>query len=132
MTSRVRVGIAGTGSYLPDRVVPNSFFESIVDTSDEWIVQRTGIKERRFAAPEQATSDLCILAARRALEAARLDPADLDLILVGTLTPDHLLPATSALVQKALGAKRAGAFDVNAACTGFLTTLSTGEAFIAA
>ena len=132
MTSRVRAGIAGTGSYLPERVVPNSFFEKIVDTSDEWIVQRTGIKERRFVAPEQATSDMAVIAARRALESARVDPADVDLVIVGTLTPDHLLPSCSALVQDAIGAKKAGAFDCNAACTGFMTALSTAEAFVAA
>jgi 3-oxoacyl-[acyl-carrier-protein] synthase-3 len=132
MTSRVRVGIAGTGSYVPERVLPNAWFETQVDTSDEWIVQRTGIRERRMVAPEQATSDLALAAARRALEMARIDPADLDLIICGTLTPDHLLPATSALVQEALGAKRAGAFDVNAACTGFMTAFSTAEAFVAA
>ena len=131
MTSRVRVGLAGTGSYIPERVVPHSFFESLVDTSDEWIVQRTGIHERRFAAPEQATSDLCIQAARRALESARIDPADLDMIVLGTLTPDHLLPACSVLVQQALGATRAAAFDVNAACTGFMTAMNTAEAFVA-
>jgi 3-oxoacyl-[acyl-carrier-protein] synthase-3 len=116
---------------VPERVVPNSYFESILDTSDEWIVQRTGIKERRWAAPQQATSDLCLEAARRALEAARLTPNDLDLIIVGTLTPDHMLPACSALLQEGLGAKRAGAFDMNAACTGFVTAFSTAEAFIA-
>ena len=130
-STRVRVGLAGTGSYIPDRVVPNAYFEALVDTSDEWIVQRTGIKERRFNAPEQATSDLCILAGRRACEAAGVDPKDLDLIIVGTLTPDHLLPACSVLVQQGLGAARAGAFDVNAACTGFLTAMNTAEAFIA-
>ncbi len=132
MTPRVRVGIAGTGSYVPERVVPNSWFESQIDTSNEWIVQRTGIERRRFAAPDQATSDLCIAAAKRALEASNTKAEDLDLIVVGTMSPDHFLPACSTLVQKALGAKRAGAFDVNAACTGFLTALSTGEAFIAA
>ena len=132
MTSRVAVGIAGTGSYAPERVLTNHYFEKLVDTSDEWIVQRTGIKQRRFAAPEQATSDLCIIAAQRALEAAKLDPLELDLIILGTLTPDFLLPASSCLIQHAIGAKRAGAFDVGAACTGFLTALHTGEAFVAA
>jgi 3-oxoacyl-[acyl-carrier-protein] synthase-3 len=132
MTERVRVGIAGTGSYLPERVVPNSYFEKIVDTSDEWIVQRTGIRERRFASPEQATSDLAVIASQRAIEAAGLVPDDIDLIIVGTLTPDHLLPATSAMVQHKLGATNAGAFDVNAACSGFMTAMSTAEAFIAA
>ena len=131
MTSRVRVGIAGTGSYMPERVVPNSYFEKIVDTSDEWIVQRTGIKERRFAAPDQATSDMAIEAAKAALESSGTRPEDLDLIILGTLTPDHLLPATAALVQHRLGATRAAAFDCNAACTGFMTALTTGEAFVA-
>lgn len=131
MTTRVRVGLAGTGAYLPERVLPNSYFENLVDTSDEWIVQRTGIRERRMAAPEEATSDMCVLAARRALEAARVDPKDLDLIVVGTLTPDHILPACSVLVHHALGATKAGAFDCNAACTGFLTAMNTAEAFVA-
>lgn len=132
MTSRLRVGIAGTGSYMPERVVPNSYFEKIVDTSDEWIVQRTGIRERRFAAPEQATSDMALEAARRALESSGTRPEDLDLVVLGTLTPDHLLPASATLVQHGLGAKNAGAFDCNAACSGFMTALSTGEAFVAA
>jgi 3-oxoacyl-[acyl-carrier-protein] synthase-3 len=130
MSHRVRVGIAGTGSYVPDRVVPNSWFEERIDTSNEWIVQRTGIERRRFLADGQATSDLCIAAARRALEAAKTDPKDIDLIVVGTMSPDHFLPACSVLVQKAIGAVNAGAFDVNAACTGFLTALATGEAFV--
>jgi 3-oxoacyl-[acyl-carrier-protein] synthase-3 len=132
MTSRIPVGIAGTGSYAPERVVPNTYFERLVDTSDEWIVQRTGIQERRFAADDQATSDLALEASRRALEAAGVKPDELDLIVLGTLTPDYLLPSTACLIQDRLGAANAGAFDVNAACTGFLTALHTGEAFIAA
>jgi 3-oxoacyl-[acyl-carrier-protein] synthase-3 len=132
MTSRVRVGIAGTGAYVPEKVLPNSWFEGQVDTSDEWIVQRTGISARRMVAPDQATSDLCIEAGKRACEAAGVDPKDLDLVVVGTLTPDHLLPACSVLVQQGLGASKAGAFDVNAACTGFLTAMNTCEAFVAA
>lgn len=131
MASIVRVGIAGTGSYLPERVVPNSEFEDFLDTSDEWIVQRTGIRERRWAAEGQGTSDLCVRAAERALEAAGLEATDLDLIIVGTLTPDYPLPSTACLVQDRLGAKNAGAFDCQAACTGFLTALNTGEAFVA-
>jgi 3-oxoacyl-[acyl-carrier-protein] synthase-3 len=117
---------------MPERVVPNSFFEKIVDTSDEWIVQRTGIRERRFAAPGETTSGMAVEAARRALDSAGWKPEDLDLVVVGTLTPDHLLPACSAMVQHRLGAVRAGAFDCNAACTGFMTALSTAEAFVAA
>ncbi len=132
MASRIRVGIAGTGSYVPERVVTNAFFEEYLDTSDEWIVQRTGIHERRYAAEDEATSDLAVEAARRALEAAGMRAEDLDLIVLGTLTPDYLLPATACLVQARLGATSAGAFDCNAACTGFLTALHTGEAFVAA
>jgi 3-oxoacyl-[acyl-carrier-protein] synthase-3 len=132
MTSRVRVGIAGTGSYLPARVVPNSYFEKIVDTSDEWIVQRTGIKERRFAAEGEATSDMAVEAGKRALESAKLAPSDLDLIVVGTVSPDQMVPACSALIQDKLGAKNAAAFDCNSACTGFITALSIAEAYIAA
>jgi 3-oxoacyl-[acyl-carrier-protein] synthase-3 len=112
--------------------VPNSWFEGFLDTSDEWIVQRTGIRERRFVAEGEATSDLCVKAAQRALDAAEMSAEELDLIVLGTLTPDFLLPSCACLVQTRLGAKNAGAFDVNAACTGFLTALHTGEAFIAA
>ena len=132
MSEAREVGIAGTGHYVPERVVPNSYFEQFVETSDEWIVQRTGIQERRFAAPEEATSDLCIVAARRALEDAGIAAADLDLIVVGTVTPDQYLPACAPQVQDALGAPRAAAFDVSAACTGFVTALSVGEAAVRA
>ena len=132
MAARVRVGIAGTGSYLPDRVVSNTWFEEFLDTTDEWIVQRTGIRERRFAAEGELTSDMCVEAAKMALEDAGLTADDLDLIIVGTLTPDYPMPSTACLVQDKLGASRAGAFDVGAACTGFLTAMNTGEAFIAA
>ncbi len=132
MASRVRVGIAGTGSYVPERVVPNAEFESFLDTSDEWIVQRTGIRERRWVAEGENTSDLCVHAGKRALEAAGISAADLDLVIVGTLTPDYPLPSTACLVQDRIGATKAGAFDVQAACTGFLTAMNTAEAFIAA
>jgi 3-oxoacyl-[acyl-carrier-protein] synthase-3 len=130
MTARARVGIAGTGSYVPRRVVPNSHFEQYLDTSDEWIRQRTGIQSRRWAADGEATTHMALEAARRALAAAKLEGKDLDLIVCGTLTPDYLLPGCAALLQRELGAKRAGAFDLNAACTGFLTALNTGEAFV--
>jgi len=131
MTERVRVGIAGTGSYAPERVIPNSFFEKIVDTTDEWIVQRTGIKERRFAADDQATSDLAIIAGRQALENAGIAPEDIDLILLGTASPDAQVPPTAPLIQEALGAKNAGVFDCNAACSGFMAAFNTAEAFVA-
>jgi 3-oxoacyl-[acyl-carrier-protein] synthase-3 len=131
MVERIPVGIAGTGCYLPERVVRNDHFAKFLDTSDEWITQRTGIRERRFAAEHEATSDLSLIAAGRALEMAGVTAKDLDLIVLGTLTPDMLLPATACFVQERLGASRAGAFDVNAACTGFLTALHAGEAFIA-
>ncbi|HTF87892.1 MAG TPA: beta-ketoacyl-ACP synthase III [Planctomycetota bacterium] len=132
MSARVRVGIAGTGSKLPERVLTNHDFEKWVDTSDEWIVQRTGIRERRWVGPDETTSDLCLAAGRMALDAAGVKPEELDLVIVGTLTPDYLLPACACLVQDRLGAKNSGAFDVSAACTGFLTALHTGEAFISA
>ncbi len=131
MNARIRVGIAGTGSYVPERVVPNSHFEQFLDTSDEWIVQRTGIQARRFAAEGQATVDMAVQASQRALEMAKVRPEELDLIVCGTLTPDYLLPAAATIVQSKLGATRAGAFDCNAACSGFLTSFSTAEAFIA-
>lgn len=132
MSSRVRVGIAGTGHYLPERVVPNSWFEERLDTSNEWIVQRTGIEERRWAAEDQSTSDLCMPAAKQALEAAGIEAKDLDLIVVGTVTPDYPLPSTACILQARLGAPKAAAFDVNSSCSGFMTALHTGEAFIAA
>ena len=132
MSSAVRVGIAGTGSALPPRVVTNDDLAQMVDTSDEWIVQRTGISQRRFVEEGQNCSDLSTEAAQRALEAAGIGPEDLDLIVVGTLTADYLMPSCACLVQKNLGAVNAGAFDVQAACTGFLTAMHTGEAFVRA
>ena len=130
MSEIIKVGIAGTGAYLPDRVVENSFFEGILDTNDEWIQQRTGIAARRYVADGQDNSDMCVNAAREALENAGMKAEELDLIVVATISGDYQMPATACLVQKELGATNAGAFDVQAACSGFVTALGVGEAFI--
>lgn len=124
------VGIIGTGAYLPEKVLTNADLEKLVDTSDEWIVSRTGIRERRIADENQASSDLAVEAARRALDAAGLTPSDLDLIIVATVTPDMSFPATACLVQDQLGADRAATFDLSAACTGFLYGVATASQFI--
>jgi 3-oxoacyl-[acyl-carrier-protein] synthase-3 len=131
MTKVRDVGILGTGHYVPDRVLSNADLEKMVDTSDEWIVSRTGIRERRIAAPEQATSDLAFEAGRRALADAGVKPEEIDLIIVATVTPDHLVPATSCIVQHRLGCKNAGAYDLEAACSGFVTALANARALIA-
>jgi 3-oxoacyl-[acyl-carrier-protein] synthase-3 len=117
---------AGTGSALPERIVPNAWFESLVDTSDEWIVDRTGIRERHFASEGETTSDLAAEAARGALDAAALAPGQVDLLVVATLTPDRPLPSAAVMVQRKLGLS-CPAFDVNAACAGFsyATTVAT-------
>lgn len=132
MTSLKAVGIAGTGMCVPERVVPNSWFESFLDTSDEWIVQRTGIRERRYAGEGETTSSMSIAAGRQACENAGIDPAELDAIIVGTLTPDYPLPSTACLVQAALGAKNAMAMDIAAACSGFIYGSHLAESLIAA
>ncbi|MDH4229317.1 MAG: ketoacyl-ACP synthase III [Nitrospirota bacterium] len=122
--------IAGTGSYVPDRVLTNADLERMVDTSDEWITARTGIRERRIAADDQATSDLAAAAARRALEAAGMAPEEVELVLVATATPDMFFPATACLVQTAIGATNAAAFDLSAACSGFIYGLNVADAYI--
>ena len=114
------VSITGLGSYVPERVVTNDELAQHVDTSDEWIIERTGIRERRMAAPEQALSDLALPAARAALEDAGLDGSDIDLLIVATVTPDFAFPSTAALLADALGAREAGAYDLSAGCTGFM------------
>ncbi len=124
--------ITGWGCYLPAAVRTNQDLTAWVDTSDSWIRARTGIRERRVAAPDEATASLCTHAARRALARARLTAADLDLIVCATTTPDYLLPATACLVHRALGADRAAAFDLNAACTGSLTGLAVAAQFLRA
>ncbi len=123
--------ITGVGSYLPERRLTNVDLESMVDTSDEWIVSRTGISERRLAGAGEATSDLAVVAARRALERAKVDPADIDLLVVGTSSPDYIFPSTAALVQDKLGLS-CGAFDVMAACTSFIHALYTAASAIEA
>jgi 3-oxoacyl-[acyl-carrier-protein] synthase III len=130
MTERY-VRIAGWGKYLPARIMPNAELAEMVDTSDEWIRARTGIGERRIAAPEETTCSLAVNAARAALERAQVAADDLELIIVATCTPDYSnMPATASLVQHALGASHAGAFDLNAVCSGFLYGLATGSQFI--
>ena len=124
--------IIGTGSYLPPKVLTNADLEKLVDTSDEWILTRTGIVERRIAPEEEATSDLALPAAQAALEAADLDPADLDMILVATITPDMPFPSTACVLQDRLGARRAGALDLSAACSGFIYGLGMADGLIRA
>ena len=122
--------IAGTGSYAPERVVTNQDMEKIVDTNDQWIVERTGIRERHYAAESEATSDLAYHAAVRALEMAGVRPEDLDLIVVGTITPDMPFPSAAALIQARLGNKKAFAFDVSAACAGSIYALSIADRYV--
>src|SRR2546426_3826982 len=119
-----RVGITGIGVHVPERVVTNAELERMVDTSDEWIVERTGIKERRIAEPGQAASDLALPAARDALEQAGTEPDEIDYIVVATSTPDMVFPATAALLSDRLGVRNAAAFDMLAACTGFVYALA--------
>ncbi len=128
----MRSRILGTGSYVPKQVLTNGDLERLVDTSDAWIVERTGIRERRKAAPGEACSDLGVQAAQQALRAARVQAADLDLIIVATCTGDAPLPSTASLIQYRLGAARAAAFDISAACCGFVYALSVADAFIRA
>jgi 3-oxoacyl-[acyl-carrier-protein] synthase-3 len=129
MTAGRFATVVGIGSALPDRVVPNSYFESIVDTSDEWIRQRTGIAERRFASENEATSDLAAVAVRRALDSAAVEVGQIDLLICATLTPDTPIPAAAVWTQRKLGVS-CPAFDINAACAGFSFGLSAGAAFI--
>jgi 3-oxoacyl-[acyl-carrier-protein] synthase-3 len=122
--------IAGTGSYLPTKVLSNRDLEGTVDTTDEWIYSRTGIRQRHIAADSEQTSDLALEASRKALEAAGVAPADLDLIIVATTTPDMVFPSTACLLQSKLGAKNCPAFDVQAVCSGFIYGLSTADHFM--
>jgi 3-oxoacyl-[acyl-carrier-protein] synthase III len=127
-----RTKITAVGHYLPERRVTNAELEKIVDTSDEWILERTGIRERRVAAKGQATSDLGAAAARQLLEKRGIGAAELDLIIVATVTPDMFFPSTACLVQTKIGAKNAWGFDLSGACSGFVYALATASQFIAA
>lgn len=124
------VGIIGTGSYLPKKILTNFDIAKMVDTNDEWIVSRTGIKERRIASKEEASSDLAYEAAIAALDNAKISANQLDLIIVSTITPDYLMPSTASILQDRLGANKAAAFDLSAACTGFLYGITTAAQFI--
>ncbi len=122
--------IIGVGSYVPERVLTNADLERMVETSDEWIVTRTGIRERRIAAPNEFTSDMAAHAAQRAMEKGNIRPEQIDLIIVATITPDMVFPATACLVQQKIGASRTAAFDLEAACSGFIYALEIGQQFI--
>ena len=122
--------IVAVGSYVPERILTNADLEKMMDTSDEWITTRTGIKERRIAADDEFTSDIGAKAALRAMEKAKISADQIDLIIVATITPDMLFPSTACLVQQKIGAKRAAAFDIEAACSGFIYSLEIGQQFI--
>ncbi|MDQ3511786.1 MAG: ketoacyl-ACP synthase III [Pseudomonadota bacterium] len=130
MSDRIFSRIAGTGSYLPDKVLTNADLAQLVDTSDEWIAARTGIRERHVAAEGETTSDLAYHASVRAMEAAGVSAQDIDLIVLGTTTPDLIFPSTACLLQHRLGANGCPAFDVNAACSGFIYALTVADKFI--
>ena len=130
MSERIHSRIAGTGSYLPEKVVTNDDLSKVVDTSDEWIRTRTGIRQRHVAADGQTSSDMGHQAALKAIEAAGIEPSEIDLIVVGTTTPDYVFPSTACLIQQKLGVPGCPAFDVNAACSGFLFALSVADQFI--
>lgn len=125
------VKIIGTGSYVPETIYTNEFLENHIPTNSKWVFENVGIKERRIAAPNQATSDLAVIAGQRALENAGIDSKDLDLIIVATCTPDRKAPSTAAFVQHKLGAENAAAFDLNAVCSGFLYGMSVASQYIA-
>ncbi len=128
--NRPTAKIIGTGSYVPERVLSNQDLEKMVETNDEWIVSRTGMKERRIARADEFTSDMGLEAAKKALEASKIPAESIDLILFATLTPDYVFPSTACLIQTQLGATKAAAVDVQAACTGYLYALGMAKAFI--
>lgn len=128
--SLYRVKISGTGSYLPPQRLTNFDLEKMVDTNDAWIRERTGIIERRIAAPDVATSDMAAFAAKDALEMANLKPQDIDMIIMATVTPDHIMPNTACVLQEKLGCKNVMSFDLSAACTGFVYGLAVARQFL--
>lgn len=130
MRQNQRASITGIGSYLPNKVLTNYDLEKMVDTSNDWIVQRTGIKERRIVENGVTTSDIATQASLRAMEDAGVSPRDLDMIITSTITPDHIFPSTSCYIQQKIGATRACAFDILAACAGFIYAMSIGQSFI--
>ena len=130
MNGSIAAALRGTGCSVPDRVVTNDWFTHYVETSDEWIRTRTGIRERRFVGPNETAGTLAVAASRMALAAAGVTPDDLDMIICATVTPDHMCPSTACVVQAALGCRPIPAMDLSAACTGFLYALSVGEQFI--
>jgi 3-oxoacyl-[acyl-carrier-protein] synthase-3 len=132
MSEVKKVGIIGLGKYLPERVLTNADLEKMVDTTDAWITERTGIKERRIARPDEATSDMGLAAAQEALASAKLTGADIDLIVVATISPDTSFPSNACRLQAALGCRSIPAFDVSAACSGFIYALTIAENFIKA
>ncbi len=125
-----RAVISGTGAYLPQRIVPNAELEASVETSDEWIIERTGIRQRHIAAANELTSDLAVHAAQAALKNAKISPDDIDLVILATTTPDDTMPSTAVKVQHKLGITRGAAFDVNAACSGFVYAMSIANAML--
>ncbi|HLG21979.1 MAG TPA: beta-ketoacyl-ACP synthase III [Candidatus Manganitrophaceae bacterium] len=126
----MKAKIIGTGAYLPEKILTNSDLEKRIDTTDQWIVERTGVRERRIAAKDEASSDLAYHAAQKAMKAAGAAPDEIDLIIVATSTPDMFFPSTACIVQDKLKATRAAAFDLSAACSGFVYALSVGEQYI--
>jgi 3-oxoacyl-[acyl-carrier-protein] synthase III len=130
-TTGAPISITGLGCHVPDRVLTNDELSTLVDTNDAWIVERTGIKERRIAAEDEALTDVCLPAARRALEMAGADPASIDLLIVATVTPDMAFPSSSALIADALGMPDAAAYDLSAGCTGFVYAIAQAHAMLA-
>jgi 3-oxoacyl-[acyl-carrier-protein] synthase-3 len=131
-TNGTPISITGLGCHVPERILDNAELSTIVDTNDAWIVERTGIRERRIAAEDEALTDICLPAARRALEMAEVDPASIDLLIVATVTPDMAFPSSSALIADALGMPQAAAYDLSAGCTGFVYAIAQAHGMLSA